>query len=445
MSVLAEIAARSRAAAQDADAQVLALAGRQVLDTMACVALGATHPLPGRWLGLLEPGPVDGARAVGVAGRWSQVTAVEIESTLAHLDEFDPLHGPAAVAPGATVVPAALLTGAARHASGADVARAVVAGYEAVVEASLRCGGPGLYAHGWWPTALFGALGSAAASALLLALDEADTTTALALATAPLGGLLSGDDLGDGHYLLCGRAAAHGVWSARAAPAGLTASDTLLDGPAAAAFGRTTAPPSPQGAPHLAATTLKSWPCARPLHTVLAALDDLAADGVLPAPGGTVDIALPSAALRFVTDTRRPASPVDAAASAAVAVAGAVAGRAHDPRWYRAAGSGGIALPDIAVRLCASQNLDGLFPARWGADVTVRAPHGTVSGRRRRLTAPGDPTAPLTDEAVLAKAATVAGLPTGAPVLERLLNLADEPDSAVVRAALVGSLNGRTA
>ncbi|WP_326698534.1 MmgE/PrpD family protein [Streptomyces sp. NBC_01754] len=436
MTVLTEIAARSRDAGAGADPAALATAGRHVLDTMACVLSGTTHPLAARWLPLLPAGPPDGPAAVGTSMPRGFTTAVEIEATLAHLDEFDPLHGPSAVAPGAVVVPAALLVGADLHASGEQVARAVVAGYEAVVEAALRFGGPALYAAGWWPTALFGALGSAAATASLLGLDAPATGTALALAASTLGGLLSSDHLGDAHYLLCGRAAAHGTWSARAAHAGLTASTSLLDGPATAALGRPPAPPSPAGEPHIGATALKTWPCARPLHTALAALEDLAADGVRPAPGDTVEIALPSAALHFVTDRPEPADPTEAAASAAVAVAGAVAGRARDPLWYREAGSGGFTLPDITVRLRADPGLDALFPARWGAEVTVRS--DGVAARRRRLVAPGDPDLPLTDEELIAKATALIALPGAAPVIPRLLRLADEPDLAPVRAALRG-------
>ncbi|MBP2365391.1 MmgE/PrpD family protein [Pseudonocardia parietis] len=438
MTVLAQLAARSRSVATAAGAATLDSAGRHVLDTTACVVSGAGHPLTGRWLPLLTPGPPDGAAAAGVPGRWDLATAVEIESTLAHLDEFDPLHGPAGVAPGAVVVPAALHVGAVRNASGEQVARAVVAGYEAVVEAALRFGGPGLYAAGWWPTALFGALGSAAATAYLLDLDEPTTTTALALAAAPLGGMLSADDLGDAHYLLCGRAAAHGVRSAHAARAGLTGSASLLDGPATAALGRAPTAPTPAGTPHLDGTALKRWPCARPLHAALAALDELAADGAPLTGGAVVEIGLPAPALRFVTDRRRPSGPVEAAASAAVAVAGVLAGRATDPGWYREV-AGELALerrplPDVSVRLHADAELDALFPARWGADVVLRA--GGTTRRRRVLVAPGDPARPLGDDALLAKATALLAVPGPATVARRLRQLAAEPDVVTLRAAL---------
>ncbi|QJY48226.1 MmgE/PrpD family protein [Pseudonocardia broussonetiae] len=418
MTLLTDLSARARAAARDADALVLAEAARHVLDTAACVASGSTHPLAARWVPLLPTAP-DGVAALGAPGAWAVETAVEIDATLAHVDEFDPLHGPAAVAPGAVVVPAALHVGRALGASGPDVLRAVVAGYEAVAEASLRFGGPALYRAGWWPTALFGALGAAAATALLLDLDGPATTTALALASAPLGGLLSADDLGDAHYLLCGRAAAHGVRSARGAAAGLTGSATLLDAGPPGPPG----PPSPPGPPHLVGTALKSWPCARPLHTALAALEELGADGA----DGPVRIALPTAALRFVTGERQPSGPAEAAASAAVAVAGARAGRARDPGWYRDPG----AAADVV--LDTDPDLDAAFPARWGAVVTV----GGVS--RRVLVAPGDPDRPLSAGALRAKASRLLGTARDDPRTTAVLGLAGAPLVAPVLDGLLAA------
>ncbi|GAF48308.1 MmgE/PrpD family protein [Rhodococcus wratislaviensis] len=437
VTVLHRIAARSLDAAATADAHALAAAGRHVLDTMGCVVSGASHPLAQRLLPLMPQTTNSWWDATALAGRWDLATVVEIESTLAHVDEFDPLHGAAAVAPGAVVVPAALSLGAAAGASGEQVARAVIAGYEAVIEAALDFGGPALYSTGWWPTALFGALGSAAASAVILGLDLDATTTALAHAATVLGGLLSADMLGDGHYLLCGRASAHGVWSAKAASAGLTASTSLLDGPARAALGptpRITAPTSP--GPHILSTSIKNWPCARPLHCALAALGELADEGLTLTPGSTVDIALPSAALHFVTNETNPRSPVEAAASAAVTVAGFLAGRAHDPGWYRESVHAGQS--DVTVNIHADPRLDALFPAHWGAEVTVHA-RGDY-GRRRVLVAPGDPDRPLSDQALLAKAAALLDTSAAAPSLRQLLHIAAEPNAAAVRAAFTTSV-----
>lgn len=388
MTVVTELTARVERAT---DPHWDRLVGDHVLDALACMASGRGAPLAAR---LARLGPLGSLLS---------------RSTLAHVDEFDALHGPAAVVPGAVVVPVAWAL--APH--GRRLAQAVVAGTDVLVEAALRFGGARLYDAGWWPTALFGALGAAAAAAVCLSLDAATTATALALAAAPLGGLFGPDALADSHYLLVGLAAERGVWAARAAAAGCTGDLTLLDH----ALGGPEAPT--RAGCHLPDVAFKAWPCARPLHAVLAALHDLAADGTTLSDVSPVRIGLPSAALQFVTADPRPAGPAQAAASAAVAVAGFRRGRADDPGWYRAPE------PGPPVQLAAAPELDTHFPRRWPAEVTVR-------GVRRRVLAAPAPSAAQR----AAKAARLLRTEPGDPVLERLRRVATYDDLGELRAAV---------
>jgi 2-methylcitrate dehydratase PrpD len=399
VTTLSDLALRARAAARDADAATRREAGRQVLDVLGCLASGASHPLAQAWLPLVAEDP-DGVVLPGVPGRRRPEDAAEVGGVLAHLDELDPLHAPSAMAAGAVVVPTVLALGGA--VSGERLARAVVAGYEAGAEASLRFGGPALYATGRWPTAVFGPLAAAAAAAVLLDLDEAGMTTALALASTSLGGLLSADVLGHGHYLLGGTAARAGVRAALGARAGLTASTTLLDGPGATALGRAPDPPSGTGL-HLLTTGSKRWPCSRPLQSALAALDELAGRGVRPADGDVVTVALPAAARAFVTATESPDDATTAAASASVAVRGHAVGRAAEPGWYREVAAGVAHGPQVTVVLAGSPDLDAVFPLRWGARVELRGESATC------LVPPGDPAAPLSDDVLLARTAALTG------------------------------------
>nr|WP_246326305.1 MmgE/PrpD family protein [Actinomycetospora corticicola] len=398
---MAVLAHRARTAADDAESATRREAGRQVLDVLGCIASGAGHPLARTWLPLVGEDP-DGVTLPGVPGRRRLEDAVEVGGVLAHLDELDPLHGPSAMAPGAVVVPTVLALAARCGFPGERLARAVVAGYEAGAEASLRFGGPALYASGRWPTAVFGPLGAAAAAAVLLELDEATTTTALALASTALGGLLSADVLGHGHYLLGGSAARDGLRAALGARAGLSASTTLLDGPGATALGRAPGPPSGPG-PHLPGTGSKYWPCSRPLQSALAALDELAGRGVRPADGDVVTVALPAAARAFVTTAETPDDATTAAASATVAVRGHALGRAGEPGWYREVAAGRTRGPRITVVLADGPDLDAAFPARWGAHVALRGDTATC------FVPPGDPAAPLSDDVLLARTAALTG------------------------------------
>jgi 2-methylcitrate dehydratase PrpD len=382
VSTVRGLAARALRAPRAATGEARRRAALHVLDTMGCVVSGATHPI-----------------AVTAAGYFGDSLRERVLrwSVQAHLDEFDALHAGAAVVPAAVVVPAALLVAGREGRPGGAVIDAVIAGYEAVVEGGLRFGGADLYASGWWPTALFGSLGAAAAMAVLLELDGKQAASALALASAGLGGLLSADSFGEAHYLLPGRAAADGVEAAYLARAGAAGSETLLDRPAALAIGRPPGPPSPSGGVHLERCGIKAYPCARPLHAAIDALLSMDAGAATH-----VEVALPSALMSFVHADREVPGPAEASAGAAFAVAAALSGHPEDVVVYRRARLHDGVPP---VTLVTDASLDALLPDRWAATVTIRTPGGETS--RRIVDALGSPARPLTAEAVLTKFETL--------------------------------------
>ncbi len=270
MTVVLELADRGRRAVRLSAAAAAATAGF-VLDTVGCAVAGAGHPLAA-------------ALAASVAGLREGSTPsmrdrVATEATLAHVDELDAFHTRAAVLPCATVVPVALELARHHEVTGPQLLGAVAAGAEVIVEAAVRFDAAALYTAGWWPTALFGGLGAAMAASTLLGHDEAATVHALALAASGLGGLLSADELAAGHYRLVGRAAADGLDAAIGAGAGLRASSTVLDAPAAAALRRPAGPATSRDIPHLLNSTIKMFACARPLHAVIEALAELGQRG----------------------------------------------------------------------------------------------------------------------------------------------------------------------
>ncbi|WP_433135851.1 MmgE/PrpD family protein [Actinomadura nitritigenes] len=422
MTVLADLAARARRAARDADAATRSLAALHVLDTLGCVAAGATHPLASGLAAVAEVGGGGGLAVTGLPGRHSLRTTVLVEATLAHLDEYDAFHPSAAVVPSAVTVPAALAVADREGLPGRAVADAVIAGYEAVVEAGTRFGGPRLYERAWWPTALLGALGAAAATASLLALDEERTTTALGIAAAGSGGLLGADVLGTGHYALVGRAAADGVEAAYLARAGATASGTVLDGPAAAALGAPPLPATDSARPHLDGCSFKAYPCARPLHAALDALAALAGEGVPLGSARRFEIDVPGPMLRFVSDDREPPGPTEAAASAAFAVAAFLAGAADDVASYRGPLPPGA--PEVVLR--AAPDLDRHLPEHWSARVTVRLPGGGLVRKEVR-----DPVEP-SRERIIAKVRRRLGPGAGARIAP-CLALDEAPRASVLR------------
>ncbi|MFF0717230.1 MmgE/PrpD family protein [Micromonospora sp. NPDC003816] len=369
-SLVPALVARADAVVDAVDPSVRTRVGLHLLDALGCLVAGVTHPSVAplrRFADLVdEAGPVP---VLGDASPRSLRTAVLLESTYLHLDEFDAIHSAGAVVPPAVVVPAALAVAARVGSSGRDLADALLGGYEVVVEAGLRLGGPGLYAYRWWPTAALGALGAAWATARLLGLDEAGRRQAVALAAHASGGPIGGGALGEGHYLAGGRAAACGVEAGYQAAAGLRGDVALLDGGLPGAAVPPT-PPTGSSMPHLLGCAVKRYPFARPLHAALAALDRLSAEGTPVARARRVEVHLPAPLCRFVTDTRSPQGPAEAAASATVAVAAHVAGRTRDVTFIRAALS--PAAPP--VELVPAEDLTADLPARWSARVEVCLP-----------------------------------------------------------------------
>ena len=418
MTVIAELAARARhAAGLVDDPQAAGIAGQLLLDAVGCAIGGLEHPLGAALSEMLGP----------ERGRTPR-SRILAEATLLHADEFDAIHTASAVLPCATVVPAALEAARHRPVPGRLLLAGIMAGGEVALEAGMRFGGPDLYQKGWWPTALFGALGAAAATSIVTQQDDATMENALSLAASRLGGLLSADQLGAGHYLLAGHAAVDGWDAARAAAAGLSASATLLDDPAATALGARAAPATTGDELLMTSSAFKAFPCARPLHAAVEAVQALRDGGTDVAGAGTIRIGLPSALLRFVTNERNPAGPAEAAASAPYVIATALDGCVDQPDAFR------IVRPIShapQVEIYASAEMDSVFPAQWGAVVEMRA--GRSRARAAVVEASGGVGRPWAAERVVAKFERLAGKrwpPSSRPGwVEAALDLRSVPDA----------------
>ncbi|MEU0487289.1 MmgE/PrpD family protein, partial [Streptosporangium sp. NPDC006013] len=381
-----------------------------VLDTTACVLAGADHPTARRLRAV--GGLRRGRNEAVVQDRRVEADAVLREAVLAgatqaHVDEFDAIHTGSATLPAAVVIPPAVLVATALRRGGEELLRAVIAGYEAVAEVGARFGGPALYADRWWPGALFGPVGTAVVLARLYRLDRERTLAAIGLAVGGMAGLLPSGRLGDAHYVALGRAACAGLDAVRFAAAGMEVDPRLLEGAVAPALRREPAEAG-SGTPHLLECSLKAYPCARPLHAAVSALEDLVAEGVRPETVAEVRIGLPSAALQFVTVDPCPADPAAAAASAPFVVAATLSGDIRNISIFREAGAESGredtvpgAGPGVAIE--AGGVVEAAYPRHWGAEVTVTTSAG-VSYRRVVLDPPGDPALPMTRGQLVAKA-----------------------------------------
>ena len=171
---------------------------------------------------------------IGHAGLTSVVNAAMANGGMAHGDEADPVHlksvgGHVAAAP----VPTALTVGQWTGASGVDVLRAVVLGYEVggrVMTIFYR--ERDYVARRFYPTAVVGTLSSAVSAGLLLGLNRTQMQVAMCLAAYQAAGPdnMTKDPGHMGKTFQVGAANRNGVTAALLAQAGCHAPPDILDG-----------------------------------------------------------------------------------------------------------------------------------------------------------------------------------------------------------------------
>jgi 2-methylcitrate dehydratase PrpD len=184
----------------------------------------------------LRWGGVEEATPIGHRGRLPAAQAALIGGTLGHALDYDDTHMPSVLHPSANVVPAALAAGEAHGADGATFLRAVavgdeivcragMAGYDAAAQNSI------FFDRGQHATAICGALGAAAAAAMVMGLEAELIGHAISIATSFGSGIIEANRTGGTiKRAHCGWAAHAGVAAAEFAAAGLTGAPTALEG-----------------------------------------------------------------------------------------------------------------------------------------------------------------------------------------------------------------------
>jgi 2-methylcitrate dehydratase PrpD len=237
---------------------------------------------------------------------------------------------------GTTLTAAGLALGERVGASGRELLRAMVLGYEAAGRiGDARAGGrPGLHAS------QLVAFASAAISSQLLKLDGERTVHALALVATTIGGLGVGTNSWAREYMGA-NAAFVGVQAALAAARGFTANEDMLEGPGgfvevfgggAASVGRLTASlgDSWNIADYLA---VKLWPGGHPLSGCVEAAMIAAREGNVAA-SDVAQILVAGPTVRGMFGSRQPKDHVEAIHSLPYFVASAIADK--DFTWVHA-------------------------------------------------------------------------------------------------------------
>jgi 2-methylcitrate dehydratase PrpD len=160
-------------------------------------------------------------------------------AVLMHARAQDDTHYAAKTHVGSSVIPPALAIAERTGAGGERFARSVVAGYEVAAAVGERVAASST-AAGFRASMLFGTLGSAAACASLLGLDEEGVSNAIAIASSFSGGLNQTWIEGTTEWRWeLGMAARNGLWAAVLAASGAAGARQWFEGDAgfARAFG----------------------------------------------------------------------------------------------------------------------------------------------------------------------------------------------------------------
>jgi len=436
-------AAESRGTALAAD--VLHHAKRAVVDLHAAMISGAAVP-PAALLEKALADELDRGEARLALGRKATMRAAAlINGAAAHTTEVDDIFRDGIYHPGAPTIPAALALAQARGASGLQLLRAVVVGYEI----STRIGAAMGRAHYryWHNTGTIGCFGACAAAAELLQLDAARFAHALATVATFAAGLQQAFRMDSmSKPLHAGHAAEAGLTAALAAKEGVTGSLDVIEGEAgfARALGYDGAAATPDWDKalatlgrefHVTRMTVKNHTCCG--HTFAAIDGALALQekmGLAARDIARVEVGTYKAALE-VAGYEEPRTAAEGRFSLKYVVAtalthGSVRFAAFEPPRLQ-----DPATRDLMCRVAVAVDpqLDAAFPAQRAARVAIQA----RDGRREEFLQPtriGDPDAPLSDAQLEAKylelAAPVMGEPRAKALLARLWRLETVPSLA---------------
>jgi 2-methylcitrate dehydratase PrpD len=410
--------------------EVLHHARRVLIDTYAAMLSGA-ESAPAALLERAFADELDHGGARLALGRRATVHAAAlINGAAAHTREMDDIFRDGIYHPGAPTVPAALAIAQARGASGEQLLRSVIVGYEVSTRIAAAMG-RGHYEY-WHNTGTVGTFGACAAAAEGLRLDAPRFAHALATAATFAAGLqqaFRSDSMSKPMH--AGHAAEAGVTAALAAEAGVIGALDVIEGEAG--FGR--AMGDRQEGPdweraleslgrvfNVTRMTVKNHTCCG--HT-FAAIDGAIAlkarMGVAAEDIERVRVATYRAALE-VAGCAEPHTPAEARFSLRYVVAtalthGNVRFAAFEPARIEDRGTRDLMR---RIELAVDPELDATFPGQRAARVRITARDGR-SEDFLQPTRVGDPEAPLTDRQLEEKYFEFARPVLGAERAQRLL------------------------
>lgn len=224
----ARLSAWATAEVLDVADQAYNSARTSLIDTLACMYLGASMPQPRAAVAALDAaGDTGPAMPVGGGTGRSLTSAALVNGARAHALDFDDYELSGSSHASGPIFSALFSLASARELSIHQVCEAWLVGHETVVQMG-RALGYGHYDKGWHSTLTLGPIGVAAAAGRALSLSEAQLANAMALASSSSAGSLrqTGSHAKAIHE---GLAAQAGLQAALMAQAGATANTAIWD------------------------------------------------------------------------------------------------------------------------------------------------------------------------------------------------------------------------
>ncbi len=313
----------------------LRAASAGIVDAIGAMIAGAREPVVTSAIDTLVGDDASGPSTLLATRRQARsIDAAFVNGTAAHVLAMDDVA--AGCHPSAVLMPALLAEAEAIGASGSDLLRAYVVGFEVLVELAKR-EPDALHSGGWHPTGLLGPVAAAAAVANLRGLDAGRCANAVGIAASLSGGLQANFGT-QTKALHIGRAASSGVLAARLAARGVDAARDALEHPKGLL--RTVSPHGrvdverpfevDRANPRLMRVGLgiKKYPVCYTTHRLVDAAIDVATRHALsPADIARVDVTV-GAAQAAMARHRDPRTPLEAKYSVEFAVASGLIARA---------------------------------------------------------------------------------------------------------------------
>jgi len=160
----------------------------------------------------------------------SLLNSILVNGVMGHTLELDDVHREAKAHLGTVIIPVALNLGAYLQASGEEILRAIIVGYEVMIRIGIGVGAVSHRLRGWHATGTCGTSGAAAAASYLMKLDKEKIANALGLAGTQSAGLWAFTADGSlSKKLHPGRSAQSGLFAALLARSGFTGPTKIIE------------------------------------------------------------------------------------------------------------------------------------------------------------------------------------------------------------------------